>query len=94
MPTPLQPLFDRCSRGFTIRQKCGMTAIAVVYVISPIDLMPFIPIDDLGVLILLGKILLSPTLPRSGSGNEGATVASRSPETSIIERRDGIGGAR
>ena len=94
MPNPLQPLLDRCSRGFTIRQKCCWTVIAVVYVICPIDLMPLIPIDDWGVLILLGKVLLSPTLPHTGDGGEGASIASRSREETPAMRRERVGGAR
>lgn len=94
MANPISALLDRCSHGFTIPQKVGLTMCAVVYVISPIDGLPLLPFDDWGVLILLGKVLLSPTLPRSGDGSEPAVLAKLSPEALPAKRRVRDGGGR
>lgn len=64
----------RCSQGFTLGQKAVITLVAVVYVISPIDLAPdLIPVlgqmDDLTVLVLLFKVWVSPTNPPASGGS-------------------------
>jgi uncharacterized membrane protein YkvA (DUF1232 family) len=62
MPNLLRPFLDRCARGFTPLQKVGITVFIVVYVLSPLDLLPGLPIDDLGALYALFKVLTSPTV--------------------------------
>jgi hypothetical protein len=39
---------DRCRAGFTVPQKLFIGVALTVYIVSPIDLLPFIPIDDVG----------------------------------------------
>lgn len=76
MPNPIGLILDRCRGGLTAGQKWCWCAGLLAYVISPIDLIPdFIlglgQLDDLGAIVLIVRVLMSPTLP-------SGTIASRS----------------
>lgn len=98
---PLQHLLARCSRGFTMPQKIGLTVLGLLWVISPLDLdfLVFIGwIDDVMVLDLLRRVWKAPLLPRPGE--HGAPVSRptasdtvRAPRQSLA-RREHVGGAR
>lgn len=67
LPKPVRRLIDRCETGFTIGKKLKLTLISLVYLISPLDLIPdlLIPFgiaDDGILLLLLVKIWCSPTI--------------------------------
>lgn len=66
--TTVQKLLARCDAGWTIAQKWGLTALALVYVVSPIDPIPDVLIgpgqlDDLFIAYCLYRVWQSPTLP-------------------------------
>lgn len=97
---PIRLLLDRCSRGFTLPQKLGVTALGVLWVISPLDF-DFLPligwIDDVMVLDLLRRVWMAPLLPRpDGHGTSviqpAASGTSRGPRSMV--RREHAGGAR
>ena len=97
---PLRPLLDRCSRGFTLPQKLGVTALGVLWVISPLDF-DFLPligwIDDVMVLDLLRRVWMAPLLPRSdGDGTAGiqpaASGTAHGPRSLV--HRERVGGVR
>ncbi|MCP9801794.1 DUF1232 domain-containing protein [Synechococcus sp. RedBA-s] len=100
MLNPLQPLLDRCSRGFTMPQKLGVTALGLLWVISPLDL-DFLPligwIDDVMVLDLLRRVWMAPLLPRP-NGHATAVIRPAVSGTSCgprsMVRREHAGGAR
>ncbi len=67
MKGPYRMLWDRCARGFTLRQKFAIVVLGIVYVVSPVDLIPdFIPVlgqlDDIAALALVARAMLAPTL--------------------------------
>lgn len=66
MPNPIRLFCERCAKGFTPIQKFGLSAFLMVYIVSPINLLPFIPIDEMGALAAMIKILMSPTLRNLG----------------------------
>jgi hypothetical protein len=72
---PLQPLLERCSRGFTLPHKVAITIAAVLYIVCPLDF-DFIPligwIDDVFVISLIRRVWTSPTLPPSSGGSGAA----------------------
>lgn len=77
--------FNRlCDRGFTMPQKLLITAGVVLYVLSPLDVIPdlFLGLgwlDDAFVLNLLRKVWMSPTLPRPDGGQVASVPASVRP---------------
>lgn len=67
LPAPIRRLFDECEIGLTLGRKVRLTLLIALYVISPLDLAPdVVPIcgqaDDLVAVILLVRVLCSPTL--------------------------------
>ncbi len=67
MANPLSRILDRCATGFPVMQKVGLTVLGMLYVLSPIDLLPdVIPVlgwgDDAYVLYVLARVWGSPTL--------------------------------
>lgn len=70
---PVSAILKRCETGFTAGEKLGLTALAFLYLISPLDLVPDIfPVlgqcDDLLALWLLVRVWMSPTLGSKPSG--------------------------
>jgi hypothetical protein len=79
MSNPVKSILERCKTGFTIGQKLLCTAGALLYLVSPIDVIPdvLIPVglgDDLFLLYLLCRVWASPTL--SGKGQAPASAES------------------
>ena len=82
MKNPVRHILDRCHTGFTVGQKCRLSLFAGLYLVMPLDLIPdpligFGQLDDIGVLVLLVKVLLSPTLrvKRANVAGRGEVVA-------------------
>lgn len=68
MSSPVADITKQCPSGFTLGKKLALTLGFLLYVISPIDvvpdpLLPFGIIDDGVALVLLVRVWLSPTLP-------------------------------
>lgn len=69
--TTFQKVLTRCDDGWTLAQKWGLTALLLVYWISPIDLLPDIifPVlgqcDDVFLTYCLIRVWRSPTLTSS-----------------------------
>lgn len=97
---PLQHLLDRCSRGFTMPQKLGVTVLGLLWVISPLDL-DFLPligwIDDVMVLDLLRRVWMAPLLPRP-DGDGTAVIQPAASRTThgprSLVHRERVGGVR
>ena len=58
MANPISSILNQCQTGFTIGKKLKLTIIAIVYLVSPVDvdpdlLLPFGVVDDGVVLFLL-----------------------------------------
>ena len=69
MANPAKRLLDGCRYGYRLSQKLGYTALGLLYIVSPIDVIPdlivlFGQCDDFFVIYLLIRIWMSPTLPR------------------------------
>lgn len=62
MSNPIRLFLGRCGQGFTVAQKIYLGIGLLIYIISPIDLLPFIPVDDVGAVFMLFKVLTSPTV--------------------------------
>lgn len=101
MKNPLVALLNRYSQGFTLPQKLGITALGMLWVVSPLDF-DFLPligwIDDVMVLDMLRHVWMAPLLPRS---DEHGTPVSRPAASERVRasrqslaRREHIGGAR
>lgn len=75
MPNPLTRFLARCNRGFTPAQKTMLSVFLVVYIVSPIDLLPLLPIDDLGAMWALFRVLASSTVrPSKAAPSTPATA--------------------
>lgn len=101
MKNPLSALLERCSRGFTLSQKLGITVLCLLWVVSPLDL-DFLPligwIDDVMVLDMLRRVWMAPLLPRP-DGDGAPTpqpTASRMVHAQRPSpvRREHVGGVR
>lgn len=91
MRNPLRPVLDRIALGFTLPQKLGLTALVVLYVISPIDLIPDVLIglgwcDDAFIINLLRKVWMSPTLRSKGCGGNGSSSALKNQVAAAFTR--------
>lgn len=62
MQNPGKWFLARCRSGFTVGQKVALSIGLAIYIISPIDLLPFFPVDDFGAIFALFKVLTSPTV--------------------------------
>lgn len=105
MKNPFSALLDRCARGFTMRQKVGITLLGVLYIVSPVDVCPDLFLylgwlDDGYVIYLLARVWGSPTLP---GGPAGPAPAASLPESQAhqqqlarmpVAHREHVGGAR
>ena len=74
MTNPIRAILARTKTGYSVGEKIALTLVTFVYVASPIDLVPdLLPLvgqlDDLSALILLAKVLMSPTLPPTAGGS-------------------------
>lgn len=67
MPNLVRMFHDRCERGFTVHQKVLLGIAMVIWIVSPVDPIPFCPIDDWGVIYALFRVLAS----RTGTGTGG-----------------------
>ncbi len=91
MNNPLRPVLDRIALGFTLPQKLGLTALVVLYVVSPIDLIPDVLVglgwcDDAFIFNLLRKVWLSPTLPPKSGGGRGSSGALKNQVAAAFAR--------
>lgn len=81
MASIIKRALDWSSQGFTLDQKIGITVLAALYVICPLDF-DFIPLlgwcDDGFVLVLLSRVWAGPTLPSNPEG--GGAIAVAKPE--------------
>ncbi len=68
LPPPIRRMFDQCDIGFTLPRKIGITLVALVYIVSPLDVLPdpLLPpltlIDDVTAVVLMFRVWCSPTL--------------------------------
>lgn len=76
------------ARGFTMGKKLLITMGGVLYLLSPIDLVPeLVPVlgvvDDLGMLVLLFKVWTSPTITRASqsAGRSAAPSSAIAPSS-------------
>ncbi len=101
----IRALLGRCSVGFPLWQKVALTGAAIVYVVSPVDLLPdVIPIlcwgDDAYVIYLLVQVWRSPTLSKAEDNDAELfeTSTRRTPlrptgRTAMVPR-ERVGGVR
>lgn len=105
MKNPLTALLARCSHGFTIRQKVGITLLGMLYIVSPIDVCPDLFLflgwlDDGYVIYFLARVWGSPTLPGDGGGSTSPAKvpvrqSTQQPLTRVaVVHRERVGGAR
>ena len=72
MSNPVTAILNRCDTGFFLWQKLLITGLSLVYIASPIDLVPDVFLilgwgDDAFVLYFLVRVWASPTLPQPTS---------------------------
>lgn len=70
MSYPVKNILSECQTGFTVGRKFRITLCVLIYLVSPIDLipeplLPFGVMDDLFALFLMLRVLVSPTLPKT-----------------------------
>lgn len=106
MKNPVFALLARCNTGFYPWQKAALAVLILVYIASPVDIMPdIIPLvgwgDDVGALYLLCRILGSPTLPKRDDTDDAVSAAAPAQRTqqrpqprAAMVRREHVGGAR
>ncbi|QYU69184.1 DUF1232 domain-containing protein [Leptolyngbya sp. 15MV] len=85
MANPVSALLKQCSVGFLPWQKAVITAGGLLYVLSPIDLLPdVLPVlgwgDDVFLIYVLFRVWCSPTLPNSGSGGSSGGCIQLAPD--------------
>ncbi|MCA9281078.1 MAG: DUF1232 domain-containing protein [Phycisphaeraceae bacterium] len=87
MSNPIRKLLNQCNTGFTVGQKVLVTVCALLYFLSPLDLLPDVPIigwpDDLFALYLMIRVLFAPTLPKPPGPTAVGALAVRAPRQPI-----------